>query len=93
MTALFVTLLIPVLASGCWGEKELNKIGIVTATGFDLEPDNRIRITALSVQPEGSVTTPVMRPNTWLWNGCWRRCAGCGCQLEENCCKRPDMDP
>lgn len=55
-----------IVMSGCWGKTELNEIGIVTATGVDLEPDGSIRITVLSVQPEGTTTASVVRSSTWI---------------------------
>ena len=52
--------------SGCWGALEINEIGIVKATGIDIEPDGSLRITVLSVQPEGMVTAPVTKSMTWI---------------------------
>lgn len=64
-----VILLVSVLmvfTTGCWGKTELNEIGIVTMTGIDLEPDGSMRITVLSVQPEGPSNTPQLRSYTWI---------------------------
>lgn len=64
-----VILLLPVLLisnTGCWGKTELNEIGIVTTTGVDMEPDGSIRITVMSVQPEGLANAPLVRSMTWI---------------------------
>ena len=52
--------------TGCWGKTELNDIGIVVATGVDLEKDGSIRITVMSVQPEGASSAPITRSFTWI---------------------------
>lgn len=54
------------LLTGCWGKTELNEIGIVTMTGVDLESDGNIRITVMSVQPEGSAATMPTRSSAWI---------------------------
>ena len=54
------------LLTGCWGKTELNEIGIVTTTGIDLEPDGNIRITVMSIQPEGSGISAPVRSFTWI---------------------------
>lgn len=53
-------------STGCWGKTELNEIGIVTVTGIDTEPDGTVRISVLSIQPEGTQNSPQMRSITWL---------------------------
>ena len=54
------------LLTGCWGKTELNEIGIVTMTGVDLESDGNIRITVMSIQPEGSAVATPTRSFTWI---------------------------
>lgn len=48
---LFVIILLSTTMSGCWGKRELNEIGIVVATGVDIEPNGDFRITVISIQP------------------------------------------
>jgi len=57
---------ISAVGSGCWGALEINEIGIVKATGIDMEPDGSLRVTVLSVQPEGMATTPVTKSMMWI---------------------------
>jgi spore germination protein KC len=63
---IFLIIELLLLITGCWGKTELNEIGIVTATGVDLEPNGDIRITVLSVQPEGVIVTAGFRSSTWI---------------------------
>lgn len=55
-----------VSSAGCWGKTELNEIGIVTVTGVDYDPDGSIRMTVMSVQPEGPANTAPVRSSTWI---------------------------
>lgn len=53
--------------SGCWGKYELNEIAIVSATGIDLEPDGRTRITVIAVLPVGNPEiSGIERSNAWV---------------------------
>ncbi len=62
----FMISALAILLGGCWGKTELNEIGIVTTTGIDLEANGNIRITVLSVQPEGSSVSQPNRSMTWI---------------------------
>lgn len=66
IVAYIIIFIMVILLTGCWGKTELNEIGIVTVTGIDLEPDGNIRITVMSVQPEGSATSMSTRSDTWI---------------------------
>ena len=63
---LILIVIVIISATGCWGITELNEIGLVTATGVDLEPDGSIRITVMSAQPEGQPSMPLVRSSTWI---------------------------
>ena len=65
LTCIIVFIML-LLLTGCWGKTELNEIGIITATGIDLEPDGNIRITVMSLQPEGSTVSAPTRSFTWI---------------------------
>jgi spore germination protein KC len=43
-----------VFMTSCWDATELSDIGLVIATGFDLDDDGNDRVTVLSVQPSGN---------------------------------------
>lgn len=41
--------------SGCWGKIELRELGIIVAAGIDIEEDNSVRLTVISVEPTGQM--------------------------------------
>lgn len=51
--AIFVLLIlfIPLLTTGCWNRRELDKVGIVTAIGIDKGEDNKIEYTVQIIKP------------------------------------------
>ncbi|TYQ17968.1 UNVERIFIED_CONTAM: spore germination protein KC [Acetivibrio alkalicellulosi] len=56
--------------TGCWGKRELSEIGLVTATGIDLDPNGEIRITVISITPIGfGMTGGPDRSNAWIGTG------------------------
>lgn len=52
--------------SACWDANELNDIGIVVMTGFDLDDDGQERVTVLSVQPFGQASMQGETSRTWV---------------------------
>lgn len=52
--------------SSCWDARELNDIGIVVMTGFDLDDDGQDRVTVFSVQPFGKATEQGETATNWL---------------------------
>ncbi len=84
-------LLLPALFvffTGCWGKTELNEIGIVTTTGVDAEPDGSVRITVLSIQPEGSPNVPQLRSITWIGSATGKNLADAAKNLRSTAVKR-----
>lgn len=63
---LFIITLIPFTFTGCWGIREMNEIGIITATGVDVEPGGGVRITVFSMQPVGNIENPAQRSIAWI---------------------------
>ncbi|MEL7568447.1 MAG: Ger(x)C family spore germination protein [Dehalobacterium sp.] len=47
----FFFFLLTITSTGCWNWRELNTLGIVTASGFDRTPDGKISITIQIVKP------------------------------------------
>lgn len=67
ITACALICIIILTTTGCWGKRELNEIGIVTATGIDMETDGKIRITVLAIVPLGGGQMGAMeKSNTWI---------------------------
>jgi spore germination protein KC len=66
VAAVFMLAIIMTLASGCWGEREMEEIGVVILTGIDLEPDGIIRMTVHSVEPFGAATDSSEKLFTWI---------------------------
>ncbi|MDQ2085576.1 Ger(x)C family spore germination protein [Herbivorax sp. ANBcel31] len=67
--AFIMIILISILMSntGCWGKVELSDLGLVTATGVDLEPNGDIRITVVSITPLGFGTKgEPEKSNAWI---------------------------
>ncbi|MFZ5967252.1 MAG: Ger(x)C family spore germination protein [Bacillota bacterium] len=67
-TALFFIIIILGFAlTGCWGQREINELGIVQVTGVDKEPDGKFRITVMAVIPIGAATGESMnRSGVWV---------------------------
>lgn len=66
---IFLLLLILSLTlTACWGKRELNEIGIVRATGIDVEPDGKVRVTIISIEPTGKPSSGggQEKPNSWI---------------------------
>lgn len=62
----FLICIFCIFLSGCWDAKELSDIGLVVMTGFDLEKDNSVRVTVMSVQPFGQTQNQESVATTWL---------------------------
>jgi spore germination protein KC len=76
------------LTSGCWGQREMDEIGIVTVTGVDMEPDGMVRITVHSVQPFGSPVSPSDRSFTWVGTATGRNIMDAGKNLRRTATKK-----
>jgi len=50
----------------CWDAIELNEIGLVYITGFDLDENGNDRVTVLSVQPFVQGTDQSEKANSWI---------------------------
>lgn len=59
-----IFLLLPL--TGCWGQKEINELGIVQVMGVDLEPDGNYRISVLAVIPIGGLQESLDLSGVWL---------------------------
>ena len=55
-----------VFMTSCWDATELNDVGLVIATGFDLDDDGFDRVTVLSIQPSGNVKEQGGASTTWI---------------------------
>lgn len=55
-----------VFMTSCWDATELSDIGLVIATGFDLDDEGFDRVTVLSVQPSGKGTEKGEMSSTWI---------------------------
>ena len=55
-----------VFMTSCWDATELSDIGLVIATGFDLDDDGNDRVTVLSVQPSGNAKEQGGVSSTWI---------------------------
>lgn len=51
VTKAFVLLLSPVFLSGCWGQKNLEQLTVVSALGLDAASKNQIQVTVQLVNP------------------------------------------
>lgn len=52
-----IVLILTLALTGCWNWHELNTLGIVMASGFDLAPDGKISVTMQIVRP-GEISNP-----------------------------------
>jgi spore germination protein KC len=66
ITGVLLLTIILLFTTGCWGQREMDRVGIVIVIGVDLEPDGLIRITVHSIQPFGSPMNPVDKSFTWI---------------------------
>lgn len=55
-----------VFITSCWDARELSEIGLVVATGFDLDENGHDKVTVLSVQPYGQGTGQVESATVWI---------------------------
>lgn len=85
---MLLTIIILIINTGCWGKTELSDLGLVTATGIDLEPDGNYRITVISITPIGfgSKGEPE-RSNSWIGTATGKTLADAKSNLKETATK------
>lgn len=77
-----------IINTGCWGRTELSDLGLVTATGIDLEPDGNIRITVISITPTGfGAKGEPEKSNSWIGTATGKTLADAKNNLNETATK------
>ncbi|SNR87648.1 germination protein, Ger(x)C family [Anaerovirgula multivorans] len=62
----FLIILMALILAGCWGQKEVNDLGIIQVTGIDKEPDGNFRMTVLAIIPIGGTEESLDRSTIWI---------------------------
>ena len=85
---MLLIIIILIINTGCWGKTELSDLGLVTATGIDLEPDGNFRMTVISITPAsfGAKGEPE-KSNSWIGTATGKTLADARSNLNETATK------
>lgn len=85
---MLLIIIILIINTGCWGKTELSDLGLVAATGIDLEPDGNFRMTVISITPAsfGAKGEPE-KSNSWIGTATGKTLADARSNLNETATK------